>query len=332
MRCPFSKESAWDNFRIVVRCGTCPSWVGSIIGFLFLFSSVGEAGRIPPPAPKGSIKEEPSVYEEFDEIKLDLDSSDPAKRKRANDRLKVILGIAGLRSDLWGPDPAKRKRAYDHFLEVGPSVFNNLLYPGEPASEDLRKLYFQLVIAIKEKHGIQPVRSYGMNFLTEVPPVLHIPPVGWMHHFSCGLKVTNPGEKKIRFFHYLNVWPVCLIDSKGHHIAMHGGCDHSVPNDCYSDPLEKGQSCFVDFRGVLFWSEDGKDLTLSLEDNGTYFYNFKGLKPGRYCIWFDCQLAPEAFQTNKMGVLNFFKMPQRPDDTPLWFGKVVPQAVPFEIK
>jgi hypothetical protein len=199
--------------------------------------------------------------------------------------------IAHLVEDLGHPQRATRLRSYQRLLQIGPPALQSLRLSGYGDNPDWRQLSHQLIVAIQDKHGIQPVRCNGLEFVPFADGLWRIPPPGSEQPITLGVKITNPSDKPLRFYLQDTIIPR-LDGPDGRPISMGGGMDH-IALQGWTPPLMMSAYTVSGFRAKLTRGADGKELSLEgLTDSGVFF-SFRGLKPGRYYLSFLCDCSQE---------------------------------------
>jgi hypothetical protein len=240
--------------------------------------------------------------------------------------------IAQLARDLEHTERARREEAYNRLLEIGPSVLWQLRFAAQNGNPEWRRLFFQLIGAIQDKHGIQSVRDNGLEFLPFADPVWCVPPPGGQTPIKLGVTITNVGEKAVRFCLFGTIQPH-LNGPDGQSIKAGGGMEGLSLKNEWSPPLAKGQSQMgSNFRVKLCRSDNGKELWLALEDDFGKFYCFGGLKPGRYYLRFECGYKCDDNEMGSQGgwILKPREAPR--DGIPTWYGQTSTPFVAVEIR
>jgi hypothetical protein len=200
--------------------------------------------------------------------------------------------VAQLVEDLGHPQRTRRLQAYQRLLQIGPPALPNLRFSGYGDNPDWRRLSRELIVAIQDKHGIQPVRCNGLKFLPFADGVWKIPPPGGEQSIKLGVRVTNTSEKPVRFYLQDTIIPR-LDGPDGRAITMFGGTDHiGLPG--WTPLLAMGTSYTVSgYRAKLTRSADGKELSLQGQTDSGFFFGFGGLRPGRHYLSFLCDCSQE---------------------------------------
>jgi hypothetical protein len=216
------------------------------------------------------------------------------------------------------PKEEMRTRAYKQLLAIGPPVIWQLYFAPSNGNAHMARLKGDLLADIQARHGIQPSRANGLEFRPFADLVWKIPAPGKEQLIDFGLKITNVGDKTVRFYLLDTVMP--FLDGPNLEDVAGGGGRDGLPAKSYStDPLKKGQSYTVSgFRAKLCRSADGKEVWVKGLDESSYFFRWEGLKPGRYYLSF--------------GIVNQFPGVTADGSPPFWCGRSSTPYLVLEIQ
>jgi hypothetical protein len=238
-----------------------------------------------------------------------------SKSSNSPSRAKILR----LLKQLGDPKASTRATAYRELLRIGPPV-TALTLRREWLGNDLRALplLLKLLADIQSKHGIQPTRVNGLEFLPIMDLTWRAPAPGSTRDIKMALKLTNRRSTKL-YLALFNKVSVTVGTPKGKSLQVSGGRDSPGHwGGQNTGPLSQGQSYTVSlFAAKLCRSADGKDLWLQGEDGWIGFFKYNELKLGRYFVRFM--------------VRNQFRL-QLKDGTPEWEGVAWTTPVAVEIR
>jgi hypothetical protein len=224
----------------------------------------------------------------------------PLPIRKASKNTASWADIVKLFKQLGNSDSHKAARAYSNLLKIGPPVLQGQWQAWEWVGNNSNAFqsHLQVISKIQARHGIQPVRVNGLEFLPITDLVWRKPPPGKSQQIKLEIKVTNYAKKATGILLLTDDW----FELHGHNyqrLERGGGTDHFPVGAFTKLPaLPKGRSFTVTCPiATLSTSKNGKDLLLQGQDNCSFFY-YNGLKPGLYFISFEipiyCQPADDG--------------------------------------
>jgi len=239
--------------------------------------------------------------------------------------------------DLDSSERAKRERAFDRLLRVEPPVrVEELESLWQHKNVETRRVALRLIAALQEMHGVNAVRVNGLEFLPCVDLVWRMSSPGDEKPIKLDLKITNVGKQPVRYFD-IGAPGFRLWDADGECVRHRSWADGlGVCLNCYSPPLKKGESRTTSRLlkdPALCRSLDGNKLDLRVRDGSGEFHSFSGLKPGRYYLSFQCSCPGETALERAAKQAEHWVWGKPPKDgVPLWRGDADTPIIAVEIK